>query len=93
MIKIVSVQLWVGDETKEERVQRVEALLDQAGDADLVILPEIWNAGYFCFDAYEKEAEPLDGPTFSRGYDFGDGILAPGVTENNPFNPGGNNCH
>jgi len=66
MTKIVSVQLWVGDETKEERVRRVEALLDRVGDADLVILPEIWNAGYFCFDSYEKEAEPLDGPTFSR---------------------------
>ena len=66
MIKILSVQLRVGDETKEERVQRVEALLDQAGGADLVILPEIWNVGYFCFDSYEKEAEPADGPTFSR---------------------------
>jgi predicted amidohydrolase len=34
--------------------------------ADLVLLPEIWNVGYFAFDAYEAEAEPIDGPTATR---------------------------
>lgn len=34
-------------------------------DADLVVLPEIFNVGYFAFDSYAREAEPLDGPTLS----------------------------
>lgn len=31
--------------------------------ADLVILPEIWNVGYFNFDRYESDAEPITGET------------------------------
>lgn len=31
--------------------------------ADLVVLPELWATGYFHFDRYRAEAEPLDGPT------------------------------
>ncbi|WP_313693570.1 carbon-nitrogen family hydrolase [Halorarum halobium] len=44
----------------EERVR--EAAAD---GADLVVLPEIWNVGYFAFDRYEADAEPLDGETVS----------------------------
>jgi predicted amidohydrolase len=40
--------------------------LDQAKEADLVILPEIWNVGYFAFDLYAKESEPIDGETARR---------------------------
>lgn len=45
--------------------RRVAWMCDQVAshrDADLVVLPELWATGYFAFDAYERTAEPLDGP-------------------------------
>jgi predicted amidohydrolase len=65
-IKVASIQMTIGDETKSERIARAEALLDQARGAELVVLPEIWNIGYFAFDLYEKESERIDGETASR---------------------------
>ena len=65
-MKVVSIQMSVGDETKHQRIDRAEELLDQAKGADLVILPEIWNVGYFSFDRYEPEAETIQGITFQR---------------------------
>ncbi|HEY1215660.1 MAG TPA: carbon-nitrogen family hydrolase [Bryobacteraceae bacterium] len=63
-MKIASIQLEINDrESKEERIRRAAALVDQAAaDADLILLPEIWATGYFSFDNYVQEAEPLDGP-------------------------------
>jgi predicted amidohydrolase len=66
MIKIASIQMAVGDEEKAKRLERCEALLDRAKGADLVILPEIWNIGYFAFDLYRPQAEPVDGQTARR---------------------------
>lgn len=34
--------------------------------ADLVVLPEIWNVGYFAFEQYRSKAEPIDGPTITH---------------------------
>lgn len=65
-LRVASIQLRIGDETKSERIRRAEALLDEAKGAHLVILPEIWNVGYFAFDRYAAEAEPLDGETATR---------------------------
>ncbi len=65
-MKIASIQMNVGDETKEQRIGRAEALLETVKGVDVVILPEIWNVGYFAFDRYASEAEPLEGPTFER---------------------------
>lgn len=65
-IQVVSIQMNIGDESKAERIKRAEALLDRAKGADLVILPEIWNIGYFSFDLYEKESECVDGETSQR---------------------------
>lgn len=37
--------------------------LDAAPVADLLVLPELWDVGYFAFDDYETEAAPLtEGP-------------------------------
>ena len=66
MMKIASIQMKVEDEKKSERLARAEALLDRAKGSDLVILPEIWNTGYFSFDLYSQEAEPLNGETIQR---------------------------
>ena len=65
-MKVASIQMNIGNEAKSDRIGRAERLLDQAKGADLVILPEIWNIGYFSFDLYEKESESLDGETAQR---------------------------
>ncbi|MFH8223971.1 carbon-nitrogen family hydrolase [Streptomyces sp. NPDC018057] len=51
------------DESPPERRARVSRMVADARGADLVVLPEMWAAGYFAFDAYAEHAEPLDGPT------------------------------
>ncbi len=66
MFKAASIQLWMGEEDKSQRIERVEALLDQAKGSSLVILPEIWNIGYFSFDLYSKEAETTHGEIAQR---------------------------
>lgn len=57
------------DETRDERVARVEQLLlARAGEGiDLCVLPELWAAGYLGFTNYDTLAETLDGPTVSMG--------------------------
>lgn len=52
-------------ESKADRIDRVEALISSQTDSDLVVLPELWSAGYFSFERYEELAEPIDGPTVS----------------------------
>ena len=65
-IKIVSLQMSVGDDAKSVRTSHAEALLDQVKGAHLVILPELWSIGYFSFDLYEKGSEPVGGETAQR---------------------------
>ena len=62
-MKIVSLQIAVGDRPKDENVARVLALVDQAPRADLILLPEIWPCGFFSFDRYRAESESINGPT------------------------------
>lgn len=62
--RVAIVQLASPDsESREARIERVEALLRQQTDVDLFVLPELWSAGYFSFDRYRELAETLDGPT------------------------------
>jgi len=66
MTRIALVQLASPhDETRDERVRRVEHLLrSRAGEAiELFVLPELWSAGYNAFKHYETLAETIDGPT------------------------------
>jgi predicted amidohydrolase len=63
-IRVAAVQLSVPrDEPKSGRVERVAELVSSLESADLVVLPEAWNVGYFAFDRYADDAEPLDGDT------------------------------
>ena len=63
-MKIASVQVAIrDDEPKQARVERVMGTVAGCRGADLVLLPEIWNSGYFAFDRYQDEAEAIDGPT------------------------------
>ncbi|ANB07454.1 acyltransferase [Streptomyces ambofaciens] len=53
------------DESVEARRRRTASLVrEQAGAADLVVLPELWTTGAFAFEAFDVEAEPLEGPTY-----------------------------
>lgn len=50
--------------TKRNRKRALEAIERAAdGGADCVALPEIFNVGYFAFDAYGRQAEPIGGET------------------------------
>ena len=50
--------------TKRNRGRALEAIERAAdGGADCVALPEIFNVGYFAFDAYGRQAEPIGGGT------------------------------
>lgn len=62
-MRVTSVQLDIADEPKDRTVGRVLARLDEVPAADLILLPEVWPSGYFSFDRYRAESEPLDGPT------------------------------
>jgi predicted amidohydrolase len=61
-MRIAVIQLAYGDEeSAEQRIERVAALVrDQAGH-DLVVLPELWSAGGFDYPAWEERAQGVDG--------------------------------
>jgi predicted amidohydrolase len=62
-VKIASIQLEMADRSKETNVAQALSTLDQVPAVDLILLPEIWPCGFFAFDRYAAESEPLDGPT------------------------------
>ena len=51
------------DETQSQRTDRAEALLREQRGADLIVLPELWSAGYFHFGQYPELSESVNGPT------------------------------
>ncbi|GAA4004291.1 carbon-nitrogen family hydrolase [Streptomyces marokkonensis] len=53
------------DESVEARRRRAASLVrEQAGVADLVVLPELWTTGAFAFEEFGSAAEPVEGPTY-----------------------------
>ncbi len=65
-MKVSLVQIGIKDtRSVQETVGYVVDLVDKIKDAELVILPEIWNVGFFAFDEYRRKAETLDGPLVS----------------------------
>lgn len=65
-MRIASIQMDPGDRPKAENLARAEGLVRRAAGADLILLPEIWSVGYFAFDRYAAEAEPLEGETVAH---------------------------
>ena len=61
-MRVTSIQLNMQDRTKEESVTYALHLLDRCPQSDLILLPEIWTCGFFCFDRYASDSEPLEGP-------------------------------
>ncbi|MCQ0014961.1 nitrilase [Actinomadura madurae] len=65
-MRVALVQLDSPDgEAVHERRARVGDLVRGLRGADLVVLPELWAAGYFAFDTYPDQAELFFGPTVS----------------------------
>lgn len=61
-IDLACVQLGPAGETSvSQRVAEVVDLVTSLGDADVVVLPEMWPQGYFAFDEYRAVAQPADG--------------------------------
>ena len=67
-MRVTLAQIDVSLDAVAENVGRAAtAIRDAATDgADLVVLPELFNVGYFAFDRYAREAEGLDGETLSE---------------------------
>ena len=62
-MRVASIQLEMVDRPKDETIAHAMAMIDRVPAADLLLMPEIWPSGFFCFDRYDADAEPLDGPT------------------------------
>ncbi|MFJ4687745.1 carbon-nitrogen family hydrolase [Streptomyces sp. NPDC091377] len=81
-----------GGESVESRRVRVARLVrEQAGTADLVVLPELWTTGAFAYEEFGREAEPLEGPTFEAmakaAGDAGVWLHAGSIPERDPEGP------
>jgi predicted amidohydrolase len=61
-MKVAALQLSVRENDPEATVAQAEKAIRSCTDADLVVLPEIWQTGFMSFDRYEINAQPLDGP-------------------------------
>jgi predicted amidohydrolase len=60
-----SIQMTVVEDDKAMTIDKAVALIRKARDADVVLLPELWNIGFMSFEQYVSEAENKDGPTLS----------------------------
>ena len=75
-----------GGATKHNRTRALDAIAEAADrDADLVVLPEIFNVGYFAFDSYDRVAQGLDGERLAHvaaaADEHGIAVLAGSVVE------------
>lgn len=62
-MRLTSIQLEIQDREKEKNLEHALAMIDQVPESDLILLPEVWPCGYFSFDRYQAESEPVNGPT------------------------------
>ena len=54
------------DETRADRINRVVREVAEAAAFDLIVLPELWDVGFFAFDDFQEAASPLEnGPLHS----------------------------
>lgn len=60
---VASIQMSVVENDKARTIDKAVENIRRAGEADLIILPEIWNVGFMSFDRYLPEAEDKNGPT------------------------------
>jgi len=60
-----SIQMGVVEGDKPKTLEKAIQNIRACKQADLIILPEIWNIGFMSFDRYIPEAEDINGPTLS----------------------------
>ena len=67
-MRVFGAQIEIEGESVTANRRRAEQAIEVGVEkgADLIVLPELWNVGFFAADAYQTVAEPLDGPTLSR---------------------------
>jgi len=67
-MNLALAQIEVEPAKRDRNVRRAVGAIESAAasGADCVALPEIFNAGYFAFDAYERLSEPIGGETHRR---------------------------
>ena len=79
------------DESVEARRRRVAAMVREQAGSDLVVLPELWTTGAFAYEAFGREAEPLEGPTYEAmakaASDAGVWLHAGSIPERDPDGP------
>jgi predicted amidohydrolase len=86
-MKLALAQIGIEPAAPEENVDRaIDAIESAAADgADCVALPEIFDVGYFAFDAYARHAQPVGGETHRRiraaAVEHGVAVLAGTVVE------------
>ena len=61
-MKIAAIQLSVIENDIGATFDKVRHAIGQCKEADLVILPEIWQTGFMRFDRYVPDAQTMDGP-------------------------------
>jgi len=94
-MRVALAQIDVEGAAVDANVERAVAAIREAADegADLVCLPELFNVGFFAFDAYQRAAEPLEGPSLSAVRDAaaeeGVALLAGSVVEDLAETEGG----
>jgi len=64
-MKIASIQMSVIEGDKAATIEKAAGKIQECADADLIMLPEMWNLGFLSFDRYATEAEEKDGPTLT----------------------------
>ena len=65
-MRVTSVQIGMRDRSKGDTVREVLGLVDRCPPTDLILLPEIWPSGFFCFDRYDSDSEAMDGPVVTQ---------------------------
>ncbi|MFB7710276.1 carbon-nitrogen family hydrolase [Streptomyces sp. NPDC056105] len=87
------IQIRVDDDESpnSRRLRAASMVREQAGSADLVVLPELWTTGAFAYEAFATEAEPLEGPTYEAmakaARDAGVWLHAGTIPERDPDGP------
>ena len=65
-MKISSIQLEIKNtRSKRETIAYAMKLIESCQGEDLIVLPELWNIGFFNYDEYIAESENINGETVS----------------------------
>ncbi|WP_351222454.1 carbon-nitrogen family hydrolase [Streptomyces sp. NPDC002133] len=61
-VSLLQMSVDSAESAGDRRLRAAATVRGRAGD-DLVVLPELWTAGAWAYDDWERDAEGLDGPT------------------------------